>query len=211
MKGCRVNNHFDTWTPTGQPCIYPLPWILEVIFSAKEILDDRTAVDEHVKYLAEIIGEIDPRFRVRKAIPVGSAREGTQIVRPCEYDYILILEALSQPGAVSLSFYKYDRQLMFVTLGDNETRSLFYDCIGRKDHMKAAGEFPKRGLREFFRESVARAVILCSKRSVEKSTGTLTCKPSKSDTHGPAFPVMFEWRGIISLQPLRYRSIFARP
>ena len=89
-------------------------------------------------------------FRVRKAIPVCSAREGTQIVRPCEYDYILILEALSQPGAVSLTFYKYNRQLMFVTLEDNDTRSLFYDCIGRKDHMKAAGEFPKRGLREFF-------------------------------------------------------------
>ena len=25
LKGCRVNNHFDTWTPTRQPCIYPLP------------------------------------------------------------------------------------------------------------------------------------------------------------------------------------------
>ena len=174
-------------------------------FSAQEILDIRTAVGEHVKYLAEIIGEIDPRFRVRKAIPVGSVREGTQIVRPCEYDFIItcILGARSQPGAVSILFYKYDRQLMFVTLEGKETRSLFYDCIGRKDHMKAAGEFPKRGLREVFRASVARAVILCSKRSVEKSTGTLTCKPSKPDTRGPACPVMFEWRGIISLLPLK--------
>ena len=31
----------------------------------------------------------------------------------------------------------------------------------------------------------------------------MTCKPSKPETHSPAFPVMFEWRGIISLLPLK--------
>ena len=162
-------------------------------FSEQELLDIRTAADQQVNLLAETIGELDPRLRINEVLPVGSAREGTQIVRPCEYDYILILEALSMPGAVSLKFYKDDRQFMFVTPEDKETRSLFHGWLSANEHIKASGEFFNRGLRWFFHSSVAQAVILCSKRLVVKNTGTLTCKRTKPKTHGPAFPVIFEW------------------
>ena len=79
---------------------------IERNFSDQEILDIRTAVDQQVILLTETIGEIDPRFRIREVIQVGSAQEGTQIVRPCEYDYILVLYALSKPVAVSITVPK---------------------------------------------------------------------------------------------------------
>ena len=167
---------------------------IESNFSEQEILNIRTAVDEQVHLLAETIGEVDSRLKLREVIPVGSAREGTQIVRPCEYDYILILETLSQPGGVSLKFCSYDRQYMYVTLEDSETRALFQGYIGKNGRINA-GEFSSKGLRSLFLAIVARAVIRCSKTSVEKSTGTLTCRPTKPETHGPAFPIMFKWQG----------------
>ena len=164
-------------------------------FNEQEILDIRTAVDEQVHLLADTIGEVDPRLRIREVIPVGSAREGTQIVRPCEYDYILILETLSQPGAVSLKFWKHCRKNMYVTLEDNEMRALFQGYIDRNKRINAADQFPRKGLGSLFLASVFRAVKLCTKRSVEKSTGILTGLPSKPKIHGPAFLVMFEWHG----------------
>ena len=55
-------------------------------FRDEEILDIRSAVDQQVKLFVKTIGEIDPRLRIREVIPAGSSREGTNIVRPCEYD-----------------------------------------------------------------------------------------------------------------------------
>ena len=164
-------------------------------FNEQEILDIRTAVDKQVHLLADTIGEVDPRLRIREVIPVGSAREGTQIVRPCKYDYILILETLSQPGAVSSRFWKHGRQYMYVTLEDNEMRALFQGYIDRNERINANDQFPRKGLRSLFLANVFRAVKLCSKRSVEKNTGILTILPSKPEIHGPAFLVMFEWHG----------------
>ena len=164
-------------------------------FSKQELVDIRTAVNEQVHLLAETIGEIEPMLKSQEVIPVGSAREGTQIVRPCEYDYILILEALSKPGAVALKFLSYDKQFMRVTPEDSDIRKLFHRLIGRNNAIKAGASFPGIGLRQIFQRSVARAVILCSQSPVVKTAGTLLCKPTKPTFHGPALPVMFEWQG----------------
>ena len=162
-------------------------------FSEQEILDIRSAVKQQLNILAETIGELDSRFRLQEVIPVGSAREGTQIVRPCEYDYILIVEALSKLGAVSLNCHKDDLQYMPVTPEDNEVKFLFRECIHKVD-FKATGQLSKIKLRKRLRATVFHAVTLCSKVSVSKNTGSLTCKRSKPVAHGPADTVMFEWQ-----------------
>ena len=158
-------------------------------FSDQETLDIRTAVHQMMTLLTDTIGEIDPRFKLREVIPVGSARERTQIVRPCEYDFILIIDALSKPGAVSLKCSKNDQQYMTVTLEDNEVRSVYDGC-----NFKPTEELSKSELRNHFRATVFRVLKRCSKLSVNRNTGTLTCKPFKPQAHGPADTVLFEWK-----------------
>ena len=165
-------------------------------FSNQEVLDIRTAVDELVNLLAKYVGEIDPRFRLQEVIPVGSASEGTQIVRPSEYDYILISEALSKPGAVSFQCNKNDQHYVTATLEDNETRSLFYSCI-HTIGSKQSSKLSTSELRKRFRAKVFQASKLCSKLSVKKKTGSLTCTRLKPEVHGPADTVMFEWHRVI--------------
>ena len=180
-------------------------------FSDQEILDIQTAVGQHVKLLAETIGEIDPRLRIREVIPAGSAREGTNIVRPCEYDYILELGAFSKPGSVSLILpeeYLKERSLEFVhvKLEDSELRSLFQENIHDHDKLLARWAFSwklKEGLKDMCNAAVSRAVKLCLNESVEKKTGHLTCKSSKPEVHGPACTVMLEWHRRISEPPLK--------
>ena len=180
-------------------------------FSDQEILDIRTAVDQQVNLLVESIGEIDPRLRIREVIPVGSAREGTQVVRPCEYDHILVLDAFSKPGEVSLIVpdeYLKQASLEFVhvKLEDIELRSLFHQNIHNHDELLASSCFPwKRrvGLRDLFNAAVSGSVKLCSNKLVEKNTGYLTCKCSKPEQHGPACTVMFEWHRKTSEPPLK--------
>ena len=162
-------------------------------FSDQEILDIQTAVHQMMTLLTETIGEIDPRFKLREVIPVGSARERTQIVRPCEYDFILIIDALSKPGAVSLKCGKNDQQYMTVTPEDNEVRSVYDGCMERR-YFKPTDKLSKSELRKHFRATVFRALKRCSKLSVNRNNGTLTCKPLKPQAHGPADTVLLEWK-----------------
>ena len=170
-------------------------------FIDEEILDIKTAVDQQVNLIVETIGEIDPRFRIREVIPVGSAREGTQVVRPCEYDYILVLDAFSKPGAVSIILpeeYLKQASLEFVhvKLEDSELRSLFHQNIHNHDELLASSWFPwkrRLGLGDIFYAAVSRSVKLCSNKIIKKNTGYLTCKSSKPEQHGPACTIMFEW------------------
>ena len=180
-------------------------------FSDQEILDIQTAVDQQVKLLAETIGEIDPRLRIREVIPAGSAREGTNIVRPCEYDYILELGAFSNPGSVSLILpeeYLKDVSLEFVQvkLEDSELRSLFQENIHDHDILLASRGFRvemMEGLKDMFNAAVGRAVKLCLNESVEKNTGHLIYKIPKPEQHGPACTVMLNWQRQTSETPLK--------
>ena len=44
----------------------------------------------------------DSRLKTKEVLLVGIAKEGTKIIRPCEYDFILMLDAFSKQGAVSI-------------------------------------------------------------------------------------------------------------
>ena len=179
-------------------------------FSDQEILDIRTAVHQQVNLLVENIGKIDPRLRIREVIPVGSAREGTQIVRPAEYDYILVLDDFSKPGAISLALPEdwktASLEFVHVKLEDIELRSSFHEIIYKNDKIWASSSFPlqrKKGIRDMFDAAAARAVKRCANKSVKKNTGHLTCKSSKPEQHGPACTVTFEWHRKSSKPPMK--------
>ena len=167
-------------------------------FSCQEINDIRTAVQQQVSLLATTIGDIDSRLKIQEVIPVGSAAEDTQIIRPCEFDSILILEALSQPGAVSLTpAHPSDknRTYMYVKLAGENTRSLFKELSENDYYLKATHWLPclRQGLRDSFYSAINNAVMLNSITPIKTNTGQLSIRHLKPEPHGPATMVRFVW------------------
>ena len=171
---------------------------LENKFSDQEIKDICEAVLKHVKMLAKSIGEIDLRLTLKEVIPVGSAREDTQIIRPCEYDFILILDVLSKPGVVSITPARVDQfgslSFMNVKVEDNDVRSMFQNFI-ENNYLRGSHWLPfcQPGLRQVFSSAVYQAVRLNSRTSIKMSTGILKSRCSKPETHGPAFMIGLIW------------------
>ena len=166
-------------------------------FSLEEINDIHASVKQQVTLLAKTIEEIDSRLKIEEVIPVGSAREETQIIRPCEFDYILILEALSKPGAVSLiPIHPKDknRSYMNVKLEDDKTRSLFQE-FSDDDYIRGSHWLPclKQGVRDLFCSAMNEAVKLNSRAPIKMATGQLCMRCLKPESHGPALMIRFVW------------------
>ena len=166
-------------------------------FSDQEINNIRAAVFKQVNLIAHRIHEIDSRLKIQEVLPVGSAREGTQIVRPCEYDFILILDALSKPGAVKMvpeDPESYSREYMHVKLNDDYVKSIFHE-FSNNDYIRASRLLPwdRYGLQDFFSTAVSQVVMLCSRSYVKMGTGKLKLKRSKPEINGPACTIQLLW------------------
>ena len=170
---------------------------LNIKFSNQEITDIYNAVKKMVNNLTETIGEIDPRLGIGEIISVGSARERTQIIRPCEYDFILTLDVLSKPVTVSITPANQNdasREYMRVKLEDSEITTLLHD-ITDYNYIRGSRSLPlfRKGLRQLLLSGIHQAVLLRSESSVTESTGTLTFKHTKVEMHGPAFTTRLVW------------------
>ena len=166
-------------------------------FSNHEIEDIREAIFKQVHLIANAIQEIDKRHKVQEVLLVGSARERTQIIRPCEYDFVLILEALSKPGAVSMIPEDTEgdsREYMHIKLKDDCVRSMFREVCD-KDCIRATHRLPWncQGLRDLFTSAVLQAVMLCSRSSIKMDTGTLKLKRPSPKMNGPASTIHLLW------------------
>lgn len=53
-----------------------------------------------LKYFLREVGKIEPLFRVSELLQVGSYAEGTKISKPDEFDFLAVIDVLSQPGTV---------------------------------------------------------------------------------------------------------------
>ena len=162
-------------------------------FSSQDIKDIRGAVQDIVKQLAETIGKIDPRLKIQEVISVGSAKESTQIIRPCEFDYILPLGALSKADIVSLES-GIKKQFVYVKLEDDDVKHMFQEC-SENNYLRGSRSLPcfRQGLREVFCSALYEAIRLNSRISIKKSTGKLTARRSKPESHGPAFMFGLIW------------------
>ena len=166
-------------------------------FSDQETNDIRAAVMKQVNLIAQRIHEVDSRLKIQEVLPVGSAREGTQIVRPCEYDFILILDALSKPGAVKIvpeDPESDSREYMHVKLNDDYVQSIFHE-FSNNDYIRASRLLPwdRYGLRDFFSTAVSQVVMLCPRSFVTMDTGKLKLKRSKPELNGPACTIQLLW------------------
>ena len=166
-------------------------------FSDQETNDILAAVIKQVNLIAQRIHEVDSRLKIQEVLPVGSAREGTQIVRPCEYDFILILDALSKPGAVKIvpeDPESDSREYMHVKLNDDYVQSIFHE-FSNNDYIRASRLLPwdRYGLRDFFSTAVSQVVMLCPRSFVTMDTGKLKLKRSKPELNGPACTIQLLW------------------
>ena len=166
-------------------------------FSDQETNDIRAAVIKQVNLIAQRIHEVDSRLKIQEVLPVGSAREGTQIVRPCEYDFILILDSLSKPGAVKIvpeDPESDSREYMHVKLNDDYVKSIFHE-FSNNDYIRASRLLPwdRYGLRDFFSTAVSQVVMLCPRSFVKMDTGKLKLKRSKPELNGPACTIQLLW------------------
>ena len=166
-------------------------------FSDQELEDIRSAVTEKVNQIANTLHEIDSRLKIREVILAGSAREGTQIIRPSEFDYILVLDLLSRPGAVTImpADPKGDsREYMHVKLNDNDAKSVLHE-FSDNDCIIASRVFPcsRQGLRDLFFSAVQQVIELCSKSRVRRTTGVLKIHRSKPEINGPATTIGLQW------------------
>ena len=127
-------------------------------FSDQEIKDINAAVITQVNLIVKRLYEIDSRLKIHEVLLVGSAREGTQIIRPCEYDFILTLDALSKPGAVSVTPEDPEGdslEYMHVKLEDNDIKSVFHE-FSDNGNVIATRLLPwnRQGLRDVFSTAV---------------------------------------------------------
>ena len=217
--------------------LYELELDLSNKFSKPEIKDIHEAIKEQLNALAKLMGEKDERLKIRESIPVGSASEGTQIIRPCEFDCILIIDALSQPGVVEVKVKNANvtsREYVLVKVKDDNVRSMFGDvCCSEYDFVRCSFQIGqslgrryrlnrrvwyrqglrglscnRSGLRDLFYNAVYDATKLCLQSAIQMETGHLRIKSSKPEENGPAFTIKLLWnRGIIENQPTMEISV----
>ena len=150
-----------------------------------------------MQFFFKTIGEFFSRLYIQEIIPVSSAKEDTQIIRPCEFDYILILRALSIPGAVSIASANREdksRAFMHDKLKDDDIRYTFHE-FSDDDYLRGSYWLPwyRQGLRVLFRSSVSQSVVLNSKALIKLSTGQLKISRWKPKFHGPFFMIRLVW------------------
>ena len=167
--------------------------------SSQEVSDIRGAVIDLVERIADKLGHIDEKFRIRDVILVGSAREETQITLPGEYDFLLVLDGLSQQGVIEINMVCLDKEnCAHVKVKDDRLKRQFKDLL-KGDELLCTRDDSlfswKDGLREEFRHVMEKAIRANVNEKICYSTGILRLDNKSVKVHGPAFNPQFEWHG----------------
>ena len=166
--------------------------------SSQEVNDIRVAVIERVKKIADILGHIDKKLKIRDVILVGSAREGTQISVPGEYDFLLVLDALSHKDLIEIKKMCIEKEnSVHIKIKDDQLKSTFKDLL-KGDELICTQDgllfSRKDGLRESFGNGMTKEIRVCLKEESSYPTGVLRVVHTSMKLHGPAFNPQFEWR-----------------
>ena len=172
---------------------------LSLKFSDEEVSDLYNAVVEFVNILVRAVGDKNPCLQISEAVSVGSAKEGTQLCSPCEYDFILILKELSQPGAISVTNgCPYGASYAHVKLECSQLEHNFKDII-KDGYIKSTQDYKnyiyrENGLRQKIRASLESATRENVSLEVSNASGKLRFKTTNIEPHGPAFMAMLSWQ-----------------
>ena len=166
--------------------------------STKEITDVREAVSKMVRRIANKVEEVSPRFKIGDVVLVGSASEETQIIRPEEYDFLLILETLSQPGVLEIKkTCTGNENCVHAIVKDKDVKRQFIDLIDGNELRSTQDILPfpwKTGLRESFYEVLKDVLHSLKSETIQTASGVLEMRYSSLTVHGPAFNPYFQWQ-----------------
>ena len=168
--------------------------------NGQETADIREAVERMVLKITSTVEEISPRFMISEVVLVGSAREETQIIRPEEYDFLLILGTLSRPGVLEIKKTCKDREnFVHVILKDKDVKKQFRDLIVGDQLRSTHDASPlswKNGLRESFYYILKDALSNLINYVIQTRTGMLEIKHNSLAVHGPALNPYFQWHSL---------------
>lgn len=174
--------------------------MLQLQESDQVIFDIREAVREIVRDLAMKIGDIDKRFKIGDIILVGSAMEGTRNITPNEYDFLLVLDVLSQPGVISVSQNcRYSEGHVHITVENNDIKTQYKAMLSDGKLIGSDMDLlwvpMVRSLRYFFGNVLEDTVKnMFNRVSVKMLTGSLSFSSQEVQLHGPAFKLMLNWQ-----------------
>ena len=125
----------------------------ELCFRHQEGYEIKEAVSEMVERIAYQIGYFDERVKIKETILVGSAAEGTRIILPNEFDFLLVLERFSQPDTMRLVHdCPNDERHVHIIVEDNDLLAQHRDLLTEKrlvyGHEGSMFTKPIHGLRD---------------------------------------------------------------
>ena len=166
--------------------------------NSQEVNDIREAVIECVMTISDKLGHIDEKFRIRDVILVGSAREGTQIISPDEYDFLFVIDALSQQNLIEINKVCIEKENgVHIKVLDGRLKRNFKNLL-KGDELLCTRDDSlfslKDGLRESFAKGMTKAMHACVNEEISCPTGVLRVVNTSIKLHGPAFNPQFEWR-----------------
>ena len=169
----------------------------------------RKAVYDMVDSIMEEVQRVDRRFEILRKIPVGSMAEETRIVKPDEFDFMIVLKELSGHNRLEI---RHDcntlRSFVHVEITDSAVREVWSDvCENGILKSTKSSKFIDRlicklsrksgnlGLRELFCQKVTTAVNNLTRKhhAIRSNHGTLTIKEKTIEIHGPAITPTFNW------------------
>ena len=173
---------------------------LTLKFDDTEVTDMYKAVTDFVRKIVETVGRRDPCLKIEEVISVGSAREGTQICTPCEYDFLLIMKELSCPGAINVIEGCPDNlSYVHVRLDSTRLQKRFKD-ITKDGYIKSTQAYKhwlyreEDGFREKLETALQGAAIENRSSEILTDSGILKFKTTNIETHGPAFLALLRWQ-----------------
>ena len=173
---------------------------LRLKFDGSEVKGIYRAVNDFVWRIVKSIERRRKRLKIDEVISVGSAREGTQICIPCEFDFLLILKELSCPGVISITKGCPDSLgYLHVALDETKLQRMFAD-IAKDGYLKSTQEYKnwvyreENGLREKLEMALQEAALANRSLEIKNEFGTLKFKRTSIESHGPAFMIHLTWQ-----------------
>ena len=180
--------------------------------SNEEVKSIEKAVNSMVDCIMDEVVAIDERFEMLRKVPVGSMAEGTRIVNPDEFDFMIVLKTLSQAGVIKVRREcKGLSSFTHAQITDDVVSENWKD-VCKNGNLKSTPSskmadaliailFRRKrniGVRELFYENIQKAVKELQERhfSIPTTEGTLSLKDIIVEIHGPAIKSLFNWHSV---------------
>ena len=183
--------------------------------SKKEVKSIKKSVHIMVDCIMNEVQSVDERLEMLRKVPVGSMAEGMRIVKPDEFDFMIVLKGLSKPGVIEVRHgcenLRSFAHAHLTAHDDDVTRETWHD-VCKDGNLKstpstnmtdAFNDLMLRrqrniGIRELFCEKVQQAVKKLQERhyTIRTTQGTLSIKDVGVEIHGPAITPLLNWRSV---------------